>query len=218
MLKWRRRPSRSPRSRVHGGAGFPNSGTPCFTAWPAGSWDRGRAQNPDIRGHSRCIVRCANGPSARGRLHRRSVWRPRLWRGQGRVARLRRQHLAIEGYAFVWRIEAANSRWDTDSLVYYLLEGATATTLDLRALVEPAMKAKLPPKKRESNSFRVREDLPVKLDASGHARLAQCFMCRREKRASTYKVQIDIVRETRQAGGADCVDAAGQSGLSQASR
>ena len=95
-------------------------------------------------------------------------------------------------------IEVANSRWDTDSLVYYLLEGATATTLDLRALVEPAMKAKLPPKKRESNSFRVREDLPVKLDASGHARLAQCFMCRREKRASTYKVQIDIVRETRQ--------------------
>ena len=103
MLKWRRRPSRSPRSRVHGGAGFPNSGTPCFTAWPAGSWDRGRAQNPDIRGHSRCIVRCANGPSARGRLHRRSVWRPRLWRGQGRVARLADSTLPSKGYAFVWR-------------------------------------------------------------------------------------------------------------------
>ena len=41
-------------------------------------------------------------------------------------------------------IEVANSRWDTDSLVYFLLEGATATTLDLRALVELAMKAKLP--------------------------------------------------------------------------
>ena len=138
--------------------------------------------------------------------------------GKGALRVFADSTLPSKGYAFVWRIEAANSRWDTDSLVYYLLEGATATTLDLRALVEPAMKAKLPPKKRESNSFRVREDLPVKLDASGHARLAQCFMCRREKRASTYKVQIDIVRETRQAGGADCVDAAGQSGLSQASR
>ena len=218
MLKWRRRPSRSPRSRVHGGAGFPNSGTPCFTAWPAGSWDRGRAQNPDIRGHSRCIVRCANGPSARGRLHRRSVWRPRLWRGQGRVARLADSTLPSKGYAFVWRIEAANSRWDTDSLVYYLLEGATATTLDLRALVEPAMKAKLPPKKRESNSFRVREDLPVKLDASGHARFSAMLYVPKGKTSFDHKVQVDIVCETRQAGRAHCVDAAGQSGLSQASR
>ena len=218
MPKWKRRPSRSPRSRVHGGAGFPNSGTPCFTAWPAGSWDRGRAQNPDIRGHSRCIVRCANGPSARGRLHRRSVWRPRLWRGQGRVARLADSTLPSKGTRSFGASRRRMAAGTPIRSSITCLKGATATTLDLRALVEPAMKAKLPPKKRESNSFRVREDLPVKLDASGHARLAQCFMCRREKRASTYKVQIDIVRETRQAGGADCVDAAGQSGLSQASR
>ena len=90
-------------------------------------------------------------------------------------------------------IEVANSRWDTDSLVYYLLEDATATTLDLRALVEPAMKAKLPPKKRESNSFRVREDLPVKLDAGGHARFTAMLYVPKGETSFDYKVQVDFV-------------------------
>jgi hypothetical protein len=67
-------------------------------------------------------------------------------------------------------IEVANSRWDSDSFVYYAVDGATVTTVDLRALVEPAMKAKLPARKRDGHSFRVREDLPVTLDARGHAR------------------------------------------------
>ena len=34
-------------------------------------------------------------------------------------------------------IEVANSRWDSDSFAYYWIDGATATKLDLRALVEP---------------------------------------------------------------------------------
>ena len=138
--------------------------------------------------------------------------------GKGALRVFADSTMPSKGYAFVWRIEAANSRWDTDSLVYYLLEGATATTLDLRALVEPAMKAKLPPKKRESNSFRVREDLPVKLDASGHARFSAMLYVPKGKTSFDHKVQVHIVRETRQAGRAHCVDAAGQSGLSQASR
>ena len=66
-------------------------------------------------------------------------------------------------------IEVANSRWDSDAFVYYLIDGATVTRFDLRAVVEPAMKAKLPARKRELNSFRVREDLPVTLDGWARA-------------------------------------------------
>jgi hypothetical protein len=66
-------------------------------------------------------------------------------------------------------IEVANSRWETDSFVHYLLEVATVAKVDLRALVEPVMKARLPKAKREINSSRVRADLPVTLDACGHA-------------------------------------------------
>ena len=43
-------------------------------------------------------------------------------------------------------IEVANSRWDSDSFAYYRIDGATATRLDLRALVEPVMTARLPPR------------------------------------------------------------------------
>ena len=49
-------------------------------------------------------------------------------------------------------IEVANSRWDSDSFAYYRIEGATATRLDLRALVEPVMTARLPPRNRQGNS------------------------------------------------------------------
>ena len=36
---------------------------------------------------------------------------------------------------------------------YYRIDGATATKLDLRALVEPVMTARLPPRNRQGNSF-----------------------------------------------------------------
>ena len=83
-------------------------------------------------------------------------------------------------------IEVANSRWDSDAFVYYLIDGETVTTFDLRALVEPAMKAKLPARKREFSSFRVREDLPVTLDARGHARFtAMVYRAQERSPAST---------------------------------
>ena len=88
-------------------------------------------------------------------------------------------------------IEVANSRWDSDSFVYYALDGATVTTVDLRTLVEPAMKAKLPKAKRESHSFRVREDLPV-LDAQGHARFTAMVYVPKAEASLDYKIQVDV--------------------------
>jgi hypothetical protein len=89
-------------------------------------------------------------------------------------------------------IEVANSRWDSDSFVYYLIDGETVATFDLRALVEPAMTAKLPARKRESNSFRVREDLPVTLDARGHTRFTAMVYVPKSAASLDYKVQVDI--------------------------
>jgi hypothetical protein len=89
-------------------------------------------------------------------------------------------------------IEVANSRWDSDSFAYYRLDGASAVKLDLRALVEPVMKAKLSPRKRESYSFRVREDLPVTLDARGRARFTAMVYLPKSEDSFDYKVQVDI--------------------------
>ena len=106
-------------------------------------------------------------------------------------------------------IEVSNDRWDTYSLAYYAVDrGDQAAALDLRALVEPALKAKLPPSKRESYSFRVREDLPVKLDfwwsgsVHGDALRAQGGNQPRLQRAGRHRVRA------RQADGADRIDAA----------
>ena len=54
------------------------------------------------------------------------------------------------------------------------------------------MKAKLPARKREFNSFRVREDLPVTLDARGHARFTAVVYVPKSEASHDYKVQIDI--------------------------
>ncbi len=67
-------------------------------------------------------------------------------------------------------VEIASSRWETDSFKYYRLDGATVRSLDLRALVEPAMRKRLPRAERDSRAFRVREDLPIRLDGRNHLR------------------------------------------------
>jgi len=89
-------------------------------------------------------------------------------------------------------IELANSRWDSDSFAYYRIEGATATKLDLRALVEPVMTARLPPRNRQGNSFRVREDLPVTLDARGRVRFTAMLYVPKSETRNDYKVQVNI--------------------------
>ncbi|MEH2546436.1 hypothetical protein V1283_003081 [Bradyrhizobium sp. AZCC 2262] len=89
-------------------------------------------------------------------------------------------------------IEVANSRWDSDSFAYYRIDGATATKLDLRALVEPVMTARLPPRNRQGNSFRVREDLPVTLDARGRVRFTAMLYVPKGETSNDYKVQVNV--------------------------
>src|SRR5258705_13218297 len=84
-------------------------------------------------------------------------------------------------------IEVANSRWDSDSFAYYRIDGATATRLDLRALVEPAITARLPPRNRQGNSFRVREDLPAPLDARGRVRFTARFYVPKGETTNDFK-------------------------------
>jgi hypothetical protein len=88
-------------------------------------------------------------------------------------------------------IEVANSRWDSDAFAYYLLDGASVTKLDLRALVEPVMKAQMPAQKRKLSSFRVREDLPVTLDARGHVRFTAMVYVPKSD-SLDYEVRVDI--------------------------
>ena len=89
-------------------------------------------------------------------------------------------------------IEVANSRWDSDSFAYYRIDGATATKLDLRALVEPVMTARLPPRNRQGNSFRVREDLPVTLDGRGRVRFTAMLYVPKGETSNDYKVQVNV--------------------------
>ena len=90
-------------------------------------------------------------------------------------------------------IEVSSDRWDTYSLGWYRLDGGDkAATLDMRALVEPALKAKLPPAKRVGYSFRVREDLPVKLDARGRASFTAMLYVPKAESSLDYSVLVDI--------------------------
>jgi hypothetical protein len=89
-------------------------------------------------------------------------------------------------------VEVANSRWDSASFAYYRIGGATAAKLDLRALVEPVMTARLPPRNRKGNSFRVRTDLPLTLDERGRLRVTAMLYVPKGETSNDYKVQVNI--------------------------
>lgn len=89
-------------------------------------------------------------------------------------------------------VEVANGRWDTDSFAYYRIDGATAAKLDLRALVVPVLTARLPPRNREGNSFRVHEDLPVTLDARGRLRFTAMLYVPKGETSNDYVVQVNV--------------------------
>ena len=115
-------------------------------------------------------------------------------------------------------IEVSNDRWDTYSLAYYALDhGDKAAALDLRALVEPALRAKLPPSKRESYSFRVREDLPVKLDSRGRAQFTAMLYVPKAETSLDFSVRLDVAfnRASRRRGSYRCN---GQEGGRRAAR
>ena len=90
-------------------------------------------------------------------------------------------------------VEVANSRWDTDAFRYYAIDADSAMTLDLHALAEKAVRAERPAPEAESFVFRVREDLPVKLDAKGNLTVtAMLFVPKTETQNLNYRVQIAI--------------------------
>ncbi|MCA6113535.1 hypothetical protein J6524_01135 [Bradyrhizobium sp. WSM 1738] len=89
-------------------------------------------------------------------------------------------------------IEVANSRSKSDSFAYYRIEGATAVKFDLRALVEPVMTARLPPRNRQGNSFSVRTDLPLTLDERGRVRFTAMLYVPKSETTNDYKVQVNV--------------------------
>ena len=89
-------------------------------------------------------------------------------------------------------VEVANSRWDTDSFAYYAIDGDNATKVDLRALVDPAMRARIPRDQRGSQSFRVREDLPVKLDSRGHLRFIAMLFVPKSEDSFDFQLELGI--------------------------
>jgi hypothetical protein len=88
-------------------------------------------------------------------------------------------------------LEFANNRWDTYSLRYYAPEGDKAATLDLRPLIEPALRANLPRAKRDAYSFRLNGE-PVTLDNRGQVRFTAMLYVPKAETSLDYRVRIDI--------------------------
>ena len=54
------------------------------------------------------------------------------------------------------------------------------------------MTARLPPRNRQGNSFRVHEDLPVTLDARGRLRFTAMLYVPKGETSNDYVVQVNI--------------------------
>lgn len=89
-------------------------------------------------------------------------------------------------------VEVANDRWESESFAYYAIEGDRVRKLDLRALIEPAMQARLPPRQREGQSFRVREDLPIALDKHGRLRFTVMLYVPKSENSLDYRIQVNV--------------------------
>ncbi|CCD92833.1 conserved exported hypothetical protein [Bradyrhizobium sp. ORS 375] len=90
-------------------------------------------------------------------------------------------------------VEVANSRWDTDSFRFYAVGNADSVTLDLHDLVERAVRAKSQPQAAKGRVFRIREDLPVKLDGDGRLSFAAIlFIPKSEEPALGFRVELMI--------------------------
>ncbi len=94
-------------------------------------------------------------------------------------------------------VEVANSRWDSDSFAYYAIDGDNVSKIDLRAMVEPALKARLPASRREGLSFRVREEkeLPVRLDVRGRITCTVMLYVPKQDPIQNFAVSVEIGRK-----------------------
>ncbi|CCD98658.1 conserved exported hypothetical protein [Bradyrhizobium sp. STM 3809] len=90
-------------------------------------------------------------------------------------------------------VEVANSRWDTDSFRFYAVGDADTVILDLHDLVERAVRAKISTPAAKGRVFRVREDLPVKLDNDGRLGFAAIlFIPKSEEPAFGFRVELIV--------------------------
>jgi hypothetical protein len=89
-------------------------------------------------------------------------------------------------------VEVANSRWDSDAFAYYAIDGDKATKVDLLALVSPAAKANVPARTREGFSFRVRQDLGIKLDAHGRLSFKAMLYVPKSETSLDYSIEVAI--------------------------
>jgi hypothetical protein len=89
-------------------------------------------------------------------------------------------------------VEVASSRWETDSIAYYRIDDTGVVKLDLRQLLEPALRAKLPARMRDGKAFRVREELPVTLDERGRIRFTAMLYVPKGDTSFDYAVRLDI--------------------------
>ncbi|WP_257168306.1 hypothetical protein [Bradyrhizobium sp. SRS-191] len=90
-------------------------------------------------------------------------------------------------------VEVANSRWDTDAFRFYSVGDAGLVSLDLHDLVEQTVRAKAAKKVEKGRVFRVREDLPVKLEADGRLTFtAILFIPKSEQPALGFHVELMI--------------------------
>lgn len=90
-------------------------------------------------------------------------------------------------------VEVANSRWDTDSFRFYAISESGVVVLDLHELVERTVRTKSPRGADKGRVFRIREDLPVKLDAEGGLSFAAIlFIPKSEEAALGFRVELKI--------------------------
>ena len=93
-------------------------------------------------------------------------------------------------------IEIQNDRWNTYALNIYAIAGDSAATIDLRAVIEPSVRARVPAKNRDSLSFRVFGDRPVKLDAQGRGSLKAMLYVPKEVTSRGYAVAFVVTRKS----------------------
>lgn len=89
-------------------------------------------------------------------------------------------------------VEIANGRWDTESFACYRIGDGEAAVINLLALIEPVLMAKLPAARRGSYSLRVRSDLPVKLDARGRLQFLVALFVPKSEDGLAFRVDMAL--------------------------
>jgi hypothetical protein len=91
-------------------------------------------------------------------------------------------------------LEISDDRWDTYALNIVLLDaGDNAVVLDLRAVVEPALKKRLPARLRKDQSFQLDWDGKVMIDSRGNGRFTASLYVPKQEPTATFQVRFETV-------------------------